>query len=70
MCATATAGEDAAVLQQLSIPVGERLTGWVAAADQPMVNADPALDLFDTGLEHFRSALSVPATMEAADAPW
>ena len=35
LCATATAGEDAAVLQQLSIPVGERLTGWVAAADQP-----------------------------------
>ena len=31
----------------LSIPIGERLSGWVAAVKQPMINADAALDLFD-----------------------
>jgi len=43
----ATAGVDAKSLARLSIPIGERLSGWVAATEQPMVNADAALDLFD-----------------------
>ena len=27
------------------VPVGERLTGWVAARRQPIINSDAALDL-------------------------
>jgi GAF domain-containing protein len=29
----------------LSVPIGSRLSGWVAAHRQPIVNSDPALDL-------------------------
>jgi hypothetical protein len=60
---TAAAGAAAAQLEQLAIPVGERLTGWVAATQQPMVNADAALDLFDVPGGPFRSAVSVPCTL-------
>ena len=47
LVAVATAGADDRSLAHLSIPIGERLSGWVAAVKQPMINADAALDLFD-----------------------
>ena len=49
----------------LSIAIGERMSGWVAAARQPIINGDAALDLFDAELPHLRTATSVPCV--AAD---
>jgi len=57
------AGVGAAGLQGLRIPLGHRLTGWVAANRQTMVNSDAALDLSgvsDTMSVPFRSCLSTP----------
>jgi putative nucleotidyltransferase with HDIG domain len=53
-------GSHAAHLEQLVIPVGERMSGWVAASGQAMMNADAALDLFDLQADALRSALAVP----------
>ena len=39
------AGEASAALQGLEIPVGDRLTGWVAGHRQPIVNSEAQLDL-------------------------
>lgn len=38
-------GAHASVLRRLTIPFGERLTGWVAANRMPIFNSDAALDL-------------------------
>ena len=38
-------GPAAAALRGMSVPVGERLTGWVAARRQPIINSDATLDL-------------------------
>jgi putative nucleotidyltransferase with HDIG domain len=38
-------GPAAAALRGTSVPVGERLTGWVAARRQPIINSDATLDL-------------------------
>jgi len=48
-------------LKTLSIPIGERMSGWVAAVGQPMLNADAALDLFDVAADSLRSAAAVAA---------
>jgi GAF domain-containing protein len=48
-------------VERLSIPVGERMSGWVAASGQSMINADAALDLFDVQQARpLRSALAIP----------
>ena len=50
-------------LEGLTIRVGERLTGWVAANRQPIVNSDAALDVGDRATTFgvsLRSCLSVP----------
>jgi putative nucleotidyltransferase with HDIG domain len=52
-------GADAETLRELDIPVGERLSGWVAATGESMCNADAALDLMGAA-PHLRSALAVP----------
>ena len=39
------AGDAASLLQGLEIKVGERLTGWVAENQQPIINSDAKLDL-------------------------
>ena len=54
-----TSGRHARELARLSIAMGERMSGWVAAVGQPMINADAALDLFDVGAEALRSAAAV-----------
>ena len=54
----ATSGVSAGPLAQLSIPIGERLSGWVAATEQPMINADAALDLFDVPAGSLCSAVA------------
>jgi GAF domain-containing protein len=38
-------GPAASALRGASVEVGERLTGWVAASGQPILNSDAALDL-------------------------
>jgi putative nucleotidyltransferase with HDIG domain len=52
-------GAHAQHVKQLSIPVGDRLSGWVAAVEQPMINADATLDLFDADAPALRSALAI-----------
>ena len=38
-------GPAAAILAGFSVDVGDRLTGWVAASRQPILNSDASLDL-------------------------
>jgi diguanylate cyclase (GGDEF)-like protein/putative nucleotidyltransferase with HDIG domain len=45
LVAAHAAGENAAHFVGLRIPRGQRLTGWVAANKQTIVNSDPVLDL-------------------------
>jgi putative nucleotidyltransferase with HDIG domain len=53
-------GSHAEHLEPLSMAVGERMSGWVAASGQAMINGDAALDLFDVEKGSLRSALAVP----------
>jgi putative nucleotidyltransferase with HDIG domain len=54
-------GPLAAALRQTSIRVGQRLTGWVAANRQTIVNSDAALDLAGLDVsEGARTCLSTP----------
>ena len=50
-------GEHAAALRGMSIGMGERLSGWVAACRQTITNSDAALDLYDRDVK-LGSALS------------
>jgi putative nucleotidyltransferase with HDIG domain len=56
------AGHDAASMPSAPIPLGERLSGWVAATLQVVVNSDARLDLDDAQRDRsaLRSALAVP----------
>lgn len=56
----AAAGECDNALSTLSMKIGERLSGWVGASGQPMVNADARLDLFDLPGVAVSGALSAP----------
>src|SRR5439155_9707575 len=42
-----TIGDDASILMGTRIPVGQRLSGWVGANRQTILNSDPALDFGD-----------------------
>jgi putative nucleotidyltransferase with HDIG domain len=53
------AGEHAPALRDMSMRMGERLSGWVAACRQTITNSDAALDLFDRDVK-LGSALSTP----------
>ena len=52
-------GEHAAALRGLSMGMGERLSGWVAACRQTITNSEAALDLYDRDVK-LGSALSTP----------
>ena len=54
-------GEHAGALRGMSIGMGDRLSGWVAACRQTIANSDAALDLYDRGVK-LGSALSTPLT--------
>jgi putative nucleotidyltransferase with HDIG domain len=62
LTATESFGPAAAVLRGRMVRVGERLTGWVAANRQLIINSDAALDLGERGSEppSLKSCLSVP----------
>jgi putative nucleotidyltransferase with HDIG domain len=53
-------GTHAAAIAMLRIPVGERISGWAAAAGEPIIGADAALDLFDVAAPSLRSAVAIP----------
>ena len=56
-------GEASSMVKGFRIPLGQRLSGWVAANRQTIVNSDPSLDLGDvarTVTPRLRSCLSTP----------
>jgi len=57
-------GEGASGIDATPIPLGDRLSGWVAATAQTVMNSDARLDLDEPAREHssLRSALAVPIT--------
>jgi putative nucleotidyltransferase with HDIG domain len=63
LVAAHASGDNAAHFVELRIPRGQRLTGWVAANKQSIVNSDPVLDLGESA-RHLRpqlkSCLSTP----------
>jgi putative nucleotidyltransferase with HDIG domain len=54
------AGSHTGAVRTLTMPVGERLSGWVAATGQGMINGDAALDLLDVAPGALRGAMAVP----------
>jgi diguanylate cyclase (GGDEF)-like protein/putative nucleotidyltransferase with HDIG domain len=61
-------GENAAQFVGLRIPRGQRLTGWVAANRQTILNSDPILDLGEVARAvrpRLRSCLSTPLADKA-----
>jgi putative nucleotidyltransferase with HDIG domain len=57
-----TAGDGTSAVDGKPIPLGGRLSGWVAATAQTVMNSDARLDLDERAREHspLRSALAVP----------
>jgi diguanylate cyclase (GGDEF)-like protein/putative nucleotidyltransferase with HDIG domain len=56
-------GDGAPLVRGMRIPLGERLSGWVAANRQTISNSDPVLDLGDAARPHalaLRSCISTP----------
>jgi putative methionine-R-sulfoxide reductase with GAF domain len=55
-------GDGATDFRRLEIPLGERLSGWVAATRETIVNSDARLDLEEAARDGsaLRSALAVP----------
>ena len=59
-------GPSATAVAGLSIPTGARLTGWVAASRQPIVDSEAALDLgaaHGTGPSGLQRCMSVPLVL-------
>jgi putative nucleotidyltransferase with HDIG domain len=54
------AGTHAEAVRALTMPVGERLSGWVAATGQGMVNGDAGLDLLEVPPGALCGAMAVP----------
>jgi len=52
-------GEHAPALRGMSMRMGDRLSGWVGACRQTIINSDAALDLYDRDVK-LGSALSTP----------
>jgi len=56
-------GDATSVVKGLRVPVGQRLSGWVAANRQTIINSDPTLDLGEVARclsPRLRSCLSTP----------
>ena len=65
-----TAGATVSGLGTTPIPLGDRLSGWVAATGQTVMNSDARLDLAEPAREHspLRSALAVPIMVDGRPA--
>ena len=62
---TFVAGDAASMLQGLEMKLGDRLTGWVAEHQQPMVNSDAKLDLgSEAALYGLKYCLALPLVAE------
>lgn len=59
-------GKAAPMVSQLTIPLGKRLSGWVAVNRQAVYDADPTLDLNDEtlGSHEFCSCSAAPVIMD------
>jgi putative nucleotidyltransferase with HDIG domain len=60
-------GEGASLVKGLRVPLGQRLSGWVAANRQTIINSDPVLDFGDTARPHalsLRSCLCTPLAID------
>src|SRR6266853_2292234 len=60
-------GEASSTIRGLRIPLGQRLSGWVAVNRQTIVNSDPSLDLGEIALAvtpALRSCMSTPLTSD------
>jgi putative nucleotidyltransferase with HDIG domain len=67
LVASHASGENASQFLGLRIARGERLTGWVAANGQTILNSDPALDLGDAARSvepRLQSCLSTPLAVD------
>jgi putative nucleotidyltransferase with HDIG domain len=56
-------GNGASLVKGLRIPLGQRLSGWVAANRQTILNSDPLLDFGDAARRHalgLKSCISTP----------
>jgi GAF domain-containing protein len=56
-------GDGTSVVRGIRIPLGQRLSGWVAANRQTIVNSDPTLDLGEVARSYssrLRSCVSTP----------
>ena len=62
---TFVAGDAASMLQGLEMKLGDRLTGWVAEHQQPMMNSDAKLDLgSEAALYGLKYCLALPLVAE------
>jgi diguanylate cyclase (GGDEF)-like protein/putative nucleotidyltransferase with HDIG domain len=69
LSATYSIGEAASIVRGLRINLGQRLSGWVAANRQTIINSDARLDLGDAAsstYEQLRSCLSTPLIAEGS----
>ena len=60
-------GENASYVSSLRIPIGQRLSGWVAANRQTILNSDASLDLGEAARAmkpQLRSSLSAPLIVD------
>ena len=65
LLAAHTSGEHASKFAGLRIPIGSRLSGWVAANRKTILNSDPILDLGEgsrAAKDRLKSCLSTPLT--------
>jgi putative methionine-R-sulfoxide reductase with GAF domain len=63
LCAVAVSGDLAPTVLGLRIPLGQRLSGWVAANRQTIRNSDPILDfgeIVKSSLPRLRSCVAAP----------
>jgi putative methionine-R-sulfoxide reductase with GAF domain len=65
-----TAGAGASGVDTTPIPLGDRVSGWVAATGQTVMNSDARLDLGELARERspLRSALAVPIVVDGRTA--
>jgi signal transduction protein with GAF and PtsI domain len=69
MVASFASGAHATALRRLAIPLGERISGWVAANRAPIFDSDAALDLETLVLwleDPPRRCLAVPLVTDGA----
>jgi putative nucleotidyltransferase with HDIG domain len=59
------AGAECDLVNDVPVPLGERLSGWVAATSQSVMNSDARLDFDESVRDHsrLRSALAVPVVL-------